>query len=353
MGSTKRAPAEYQMSQARLRRDVSRRRFLHGAGLAGLALLAGCGRLPGQAQPPAKVYRIGYLGPLSLAVTEPRIEAFQQGLRELGWIEGQNYLLERRLADGQAERLPDLAAELVRLQPDVVVTNGELPIRAMTKVTSTIPIVFASHADPVGMQLVASFAHPGGNVTGVSEMAPELAGKRLELLKQAVPALAKVGAIWNAGDQAMAREYGETLVGAEADGVELQNLSVRTPEDLERAYQTAVAGRLDGIVVILDPMIVRSRERLVELSTQSGLPTISGDTEFAMAGGLMAYGPNLVRQAQRAAYYVDRILKGAQAADLPVEQPTTFDFVINLRTAQALGLTIPQFVLLQATELIQ
>jgi putative ABC transport system substrate-binding protein len=223
----------------------------------------------------------------------------------------------------------------------------------MRNATTTIPIVFASHTDPVGTKLVDSFAHPGGNVTGVSEMAPQLAGKRLELLKEAVPTVMRVGAIFNVDDQAMAREYGETVVGAEVKGIELVNLGVRTPGELDQVYQTAVEGRLDGIVVILDPMIVRSRDRLVELSTRSGLPTISGDTEFAVAGGLMAYGPNLVRQTQRAAYYVDRILKGAKPADLPIEQPTTFDFIINLKTVQTLGLTIPQHVLLQATEIIQ
>ena len=332
---------------------VSRRRFVQGAGALGLGLLAGCGRLPGQAAPVATVYHIGYLGPQSLTVGGPRVEALQQGLRDLGWVERQNYTLELRLADGQAERLPDLAAELVRLHPDLIVTNGEPAARALANATSTIPILFTNHADPVGTRLVESFAHPGRNVTGLSEMAPELAGKRLELLKEAVPTVARVGAIFNAGDQAMAREYGETLVGAEAGGIELVNLAVRTPGDLERAYQAAVAARLDGIVVILDPLIVRSRDLLVELSTRSGLPTISGDTGFVAAGGLMAYGPNLVRQTQRAAYYVDRILKGTKPADLPVEQPMLFDFVINLRTAQALVLTIPQHVLLQATEIIQ
>jgi putative tryptophan/tyrosine transport system substrate-binding protein len=272
------------MGGARGQRALSRRQVLQGAGAVGLGLLAGCGRLPWQAQQPAKVYRVGYLSPQSLAVTRPRFEAWQQGMRELGWIEGQNFTVELRVAEGQAERLPDLAAELVRLQPDVVVLNGELPARAMRNATNTIPIVFASHADPVGTKLVDSFAHPGGNVTGVSEMAPELAGKRLELLKEAVPAVMRVGAIFNVGDQTMAREYGETLVGAEVKGIELVNLGVRTPGDLDQVYQTAVEGRLDGIVVIYNPMIVRSRDRLVELSTRSGLPTISGDTEFAGAG---------------------------------------------------------------------
>jgi putative tryptophan/tyrosine transport system substrate-binding protein len=342
------------VSGIRARRELSRRVFVQGAGVAGLGLLAGCGRLPGQAQPSsANDYRIGYLSVLGLAVTVPRIDALRQALGELSWIEGQNFTFERRLAEGQAERLPELAAELVRLQPDVVVVTGELATRAMSNATNTIPIVFASHADPVGTKLVESFAHPGGNVTGVSEMAPELAGKRLELLKEAVPRVARVGAIFNAGDQAMVREYGEMLVGADSKGIELVSLGVRTPEDLDRAYQTAVEGRLDGIVVILDAMISRSRDRLVDLSTRNGLPTISGDTEFAAAGGLMAYGPNLVRQTQRAAHYVDRILRGAKPADLPVEQPTRFEFVTNLHTAQALGLTIPPHVLAQATEIIQ
>ncbi len=332
---------------------LSRRRLVLGAGLAGLGLLAGCARLPFQAGPAPKVYRIGYLTAATSALDAPRFESLRRGLRNLGWVEGQNVTFERRVAEAQGDQLLALAAELVQLQPDVVVTYAEPPSRAMADATSTIPIVFATHADPVGTRLVASFAHPGGNVTGVSQMAPELAGKRLELLKQTVPAAARVGAIWNPGVSAMAREYGETLVAAQALGIELQNLSVRTPADLDGAYQTAVDGRLDGIVVILDPLVARSRDRLVELSTRSGLPTISGDVSFAAAGGLMAYGPNLVRQAERAAYYVDRILRGARPADLPVEQPTTFDLVVNLKTAQALGITFPQEILLQATEAIQ
>jgi putative tryptophan/tyrosine transport system substrate-binding protein len=331
---------------------VSRRRFVAGAGAVGLGLAAGCGRLPWQAPAAPRTYRIGYLSPPMSALTTPRYEAFLQGLRELGWVEGQNFTVELRVADGQAQRLPEVAAELVRLRPDVVVASGDLGSRAMRDATSTIPIVFTTHPDPVGTRLVDSFAHPGGNITGLSEMAPELAGKRLELLKTAVPTIRRVGAIYNLGDQAMTREYGETLVGAEADGVEVVNLGVRTAGDLDRAYQTAVEGRLDGIVVILDALIVRSRNLLVELSTRSGLPTISGDTGFAVDGGLMAYGPNLVRQTQRAAYYVDRILKGAKPADLPVEQPMLFDFVVNMKTARALGITFPPEIMLQVTEVI-
>jgi putative tryptophan/tyrosine transport system substrate-binding protein len=309
--------------------------------------------LPWQAQPAPRVSRMGYLTPVNETVDAPRFEAVRGALRDLGWIEGQNLVIERRLAEGQAERLPTLAAELAQLQPDVVLTLGEPGARAMQQATDTIPIVFAAHGDPVGTRLVASFAHPGGNVTGVSEMAPELAGKRVELLKLAVPTAARVGAIWNAGDQAMAREYGEALVGAEALGIELQNLGIRAPEDVDGAYQAALDGHLDGVVVILDSLIVRSRDRLVELSTRSRVPTISGDSTFADAGGLMAYGPNIVRQFQRAAYYVDRILKGTKPADLPVEQPMKFELVINLKTAKQIGLTIPLNVLARADKVIR
>jgi putative ABC transport system substrate-binding protein len=334
---------------------LSRRRFVVGAGVSatGLGLLAGCGRLPWQAQPAPKIYRIGYLNAQGPAVDAPRFEVLQRGLRELGWIEGQNFTIERRLADGQLERLPALAAELAQLQPDVIVTSGEPGVRAMTNATRTIPLVFAAHGDPVGTGVVTSFAHPGGNITGVSEMAPELSGKRLELLEQAIPAATRVGAIWNQADQAMGRQYGETLVAAEALGIELQSLAVRTPEDLEGAYQAASRGRLDGVVVIMDPLIIRNRERLVDLSTKSAVPTISGDAAFAAAGGLMSYGPNLTRQTERAVYFVDRILRGAKPADLPVEQPMTFDFVVNLKTAQALGITFPNEIMLQVTEVIE
>jgi putative ABC transport system substrate-binding protein len=332
---------------------LSRRRLVQGVGLIGLPLLAGCERLPWQGQPPAKISRMGYLTPTTPVIDAPRLASLERGLRDLGWIAGQNLTIERRLAVGQLERLPYLAAELVQLQPDVVVTTGEPASRAMKDATSTIPIVFASHADPVGTQMVASFARPGGNITGVSQMAPELAGKRLELLKLAVPTAARVGVIWNSSMQAMAREYGETLVGGQALGIELQNLAVRTPDDLDAAYQAAVDGRMDAIVVVLDPLIATSRARLVELSTKSGLPTISGDATYAAAGGLMSYGPSLARQAERAAYYVDRILKGTKPADLPVEQPMTFDFVVNLKTARELGLTFPNEIMLQVTDVVQ
>jgi putative ABC transport system substrate-binding protein len=335
---------------------LSRRQFVHGVGGAGLALLAGCGRLPFQGPPQPqqqKVYRIGYLAPNSAVLGAQQLQGLQQGLHELGYVEGQNIILESRWADGQLERLPDLAAQLVQRPVDVIVTPAHPATVAAKAATSTIPIVFFADADPVGTQLVASLARPGSNVTGLSDIAGPLAGKRLELLKDAVPEANRVAAIWNTGDAAMARQYGETLVAAEALGIELQSLGIRTPDDLDRAYQAAGAGHLNAVVVIQDPLITRSRDRVVELSTTSGLPTISGDYTFAAAGGLMSYGVNLPRQAERAGYYVDRILKGTKPADLPVEQPREFEFVINLKTAQALGLTIPQQVLLQATEVLQ
>src|SRR5262249_11058199 len=220
--------------------QFSRRQFVQGLGVAGLGLVAGCGRLPWQAQTPVKVYRLGYLAPSSAALDAATSANLRRGLRELGWIEGQNIAIESRWAEGQTERLPDLATELVRLQPDVIVTAMRPATVAVQRATGTIPVVFAADADPVATGAVGSYAHPRGTITGVSQMAPELAGKRLELLKQAVPSVARVGAIWNMADQAMAREYGQSLVGAQALGIELQNLSVRTPEDLDGAYQAAV-----------------------------------------------------------------------------------------------------------------
>jgi putative ABC transport system substrate-binding protein len=299
-----------------------------------------------------KVYRVGYLTPNNPDYESERFDRLQQDLRELGWLPGENVVFERRLAEGQMERLPDLAAELVALQPDVIVTANNAANTAVKNATHTIPIVFAADRDPVGTGLVPSFAHPGGNVTGVSEMADELAGKRLELLKQAVPSVEHVGALWNMNDRAMAREYGETQRGAQALGVGLVSLGVRTAEDLEPAYETAAGQALDALIVIADPLTVATRGRLLELSAQHRIPTMSGDLGFAQAGGLMAYGPNFTHMMERAAHYVDRILKGARPADLPVEQPMLFDFVVNLKSAQALGITIPRATLAQVTDVI-
>jgi putative ABC transport system substrate-binding protein len=334
---------------------LSRRVFVLGA--AGLGLLAGCGRLPwqGQAEQSAKTYRIGWLTPESRSPTgsSPLYEALQGGLRELGYLGGQNLTVDARYTEGQSERAPALVAELISLQPEVIVVIGTPMARAAQTATSTIPIVFSNVGDPVGIGLVGSYAHPDGNLTGLTNIAPELSGKRLQLLTEAVPGTVRVAAIWNAADPSMAREFGATQVATDSLGVELNSIGVRERADLAGAYEAARAWGAQGIVLITDRLLTLSRDPLVALSAQSGLPTISGDAGFAAAGGLMAYGPDPVKQQRRAAYYVDRILKGTKPADLPVERPMTFDFVVNLKTAQALGITFPHEILLQVTEVIQ
>jgi putative ABC transport system substrate-binding protein len=331
---------------------VTRRQVVRGAGVTGLALLAGCGRLPWQAAPPPRMPRIGFLVPGTSAAITALLEAFRQGLHDYGYTDGQNITIEYRYSEAQPEQLAQAAAELVELNVDVIVT-ANLGNRAAANATTKIPIVLAVTSDPVRSGLVSSIAHPGGNVTGLNQIAPELAGKRLELLKEALPGATRVAAIWNSVDGAMATEYGETLAAASALGIELLSLTVRELSDLERAYERAVSERIEALVIIADVFTRPNRARIAELAAKSGLPAISGDSEYAAAGGLMAYGPSLPGMWRRAAYYVDRILKGAKPADLPVEQPREFEFVVNLKTAQALWLTIPQHVLLQATEVIQ
>jgi putative tryptophan/tyrosine transport system substrate-binding protein len=339
---------------------LSRRRFVRGAGAVGLGLVAGCGRLPFNGAPQtrpaqgAKVARVGFLASFGSAFgSSPNVESLRAGLREHGWVEGQNLTMEWRFADGDFARLSDLAAELVQVPVDVIVTVTGVEARAARTVTGSIPIVFASAGDVLATETVASLARPGANLTGLTNIAPELSGKRLELLKEAVPRTARVGAIWNAVDQSMTLEYGETKIAADALGIEVQPFSVRDEDQVVAALEGAATGGLDGLVVISDIFISRYRSRIVELAARGGLPTISGDPEYAAAGGLMSYGPNRAEMYRRAATFVDKILRGAKPADLPVERPMRFNFVINLQTAQALGLTIPQHVLLQATEVIQ
>jgi putative tryptophan/tyrosine transport system substrate-binding protein len=339
---------------------VSRRRVVLGAGAVGLGLLVGCGRLPfngpQQSRPPqaGKVARVGFLASFGSAFgSSPNVESLRAGLREHGWVEDQNLTMDWRFADGDFARLADLAAELVQLPVDVIVTVTGVEARAARTVTGTIPIVFASAGDVLATETVASLARPGANLTGLTNIAPELSGKRLELLKEAVPRIVRVGAIWNAVDQSMTLEYGETKIAADALGIEVQPFSVRDEDQVVAALEGAATAGLDGLVVISDIFISRYRGRIVELAAKTGLPTISGDPEYAAAGGLMSYGPNRVEMYRRAATFVDKILRGAKPADLPVERPMRFNFVINLKTAQSLGLSIPQHVLLQATEVIQ
>jgi putative ABC transport system substrate-binding protein len=319
--------------------------------LAGCVLLSGCGAVPWQQ--PAKVPRVGLLLPGAQAGSGPNVAAFKDGLRDVGYVEGQNLVVEVRFAEGIPDRLAELATELVQLPVDVLAASTTPAIQAAMRASSTVPIVMMSSGDPIGAKLVASLARPGANVTGVTTMATELSGKRLELLKAAVPGATRAAAIWNTADDGMNAEYGETVVAARALGLELQPLGARTSDDLVRAYEAAGSGGAQLVVVMQDPFILGNRTRLVDLAARSRLPTISGDAGFAAAGGLMSYGPNPAQAVRRMAYFVDKILKGAKPAELPVEQPTTFDLVINLKTAQALGLTIPQAVLQQATEIIQ
>ncbi len=328
------------------------RQFLQGSlALAGLGLLSGCGQLPFPAQQPARLPRIGVLYLGSPGPT-PLVEAFQQGLHELGYVEGQNILIEWRYGEDRVDRFPDLAAELVRLNVDLIVVSGAAA-QAAKQATGSIPIVVAVTGDLVGTGLAASLAHPGGNVTGLTTLAPELIGKRLELVKQAVPGLSRLAVLWNPREQAMALEIGEAKVAARTLGVELQTLEARDPGDLDGAFEAALGEGVEALVLVLTAFFISNRPRVVELAAKSRLPAMSGEPDFARAGGLMAYGPSLADMWRRAATYVDKILKGAKPADLPIEQPTKFDFVINLKTAQALGLTIPQEVLMQATEVIR
>jgi putative tryptophan/tyrosine transport system substrate-binding protein len=328
---------------------VQRRDFLIAAG----ALLAA--PLAAVAQQAAKIARIGFLT-ANLAPNPHLREAFRQGLRDLGYVEGRNVVIEYRYAEGKPERLPALAAELVALKVDVIVASGTLAALAAKQATRTLPIVFSPAGDPVGSGLVTSLARPGGNVTGLSAFAPELVGKRLELLKQAVPGVSRVAVLWQPGAFGERAEM-DTLklaeVAARDLGVPLQFVEARGPADFDRAFSDMTRARAGALTVLASNMFNSERRRLVDLAAEKRLPALYSARELVDAGGLMSYGPNLADLYRRAATYVDKILKGANPAGLPVEQPTKFELVINLKTAKVLGLTIPQSVLTRADDLIQ
>ncbi len=305
------------------------------------------------AQQPAKVYRIGYLtaGPIS-----PRthlVEAFRQGLGELGYVEGQNFALVIRSAEQGPEQLPDRAAELVRLSVDVIVAITTPAVQAAQQATRKIPIVMVSVADPVATGFVASLARPGGNITGLSILSAELSGKRLQLLKEVVPRVSRVAVLWNPTNPSNVLQIGETKVAAQALGVQLQPFEVRGPHDFESAFQAATRGRAGALIALDDPLFYGERTRIVGLAAKTRLPAMYGLTGFAEAGGLMTYGANNPDLHRRAATYVDKILKAAKPADLPVEQPTRFELVVNMKTAKALGLTFPPSILIRADQVIQ
>ena len=341
------------------RGSPSRRQFVRsGLALAGLGLLAACGNgLPAArppAQRPAGIPRVGILsgGSASLPRT-PQWQGFFEGLRHLGYVEGQNIAFAWRYAEGREERLPELAAELVRLPANAILTVSEPPARAAREATDAIPIVILQVGDPVALGLVASLARPGGNVTGVTHIHPELTGKRLALLQEAFPRISRVAVLWNPLPPGTAPVFRETQVAAEALHVELQSLELRRADDFEPAFAAADRGRADALFVLEDTLVVTQRQRIVDLAGRSGIPAMYPRREYVDIGGLMGYGANAQDMFRRGAALVDKILKGAKPANLPVERPATFDFVINLKTAQALGLAIPQAVLDQATEVIQ
>jgi putative tryptophan/tyrosine transport system substrate-binding protein len=303
------------------------------------------------AQPPTHVHRIGWL---SGGERDPYyVEAFLEGMRARGYVEGQHLVLESRGAEGQYERFPALAAELVHLPVDVLVVTNTPAALTAKHATSTIPIVMVGVGDPVGSGLVASLARPGGNVTGLASLQPELMGKRLEFLKAVLPTVSRVAILWNPGNPSAASPVRAAEVAAEALGVQPVPVEARGPDAFDRAFAVMTRAHAGALLVVGDRVFHQDRRRLAELAATSRLPTMHNVREFVDDGGLMSYGNNIPDMFRRAATYVDKILKGAKPADLPVEQPTTFELVINLKTAEALGLTIPPSVLFQATDVIR
>ena len=309
-----------------------------------------------EAQQTKKVPRIGYLTGSSPSARSARIEAFGQGLRELGYVEGKNIVIEYRYAEEKLDRLPVLAAELLRLNVEVIVTGGPLVTRAAKEATTTIPIVMTQDADPVGSGFVSSLARPGGNITGLSTLSPEINGKRLELLKEIVPKLSRVAVLGTSTRPGNAQELKEVELAAAAFGVKLQYLDVLDPKDIETAFRAASKGRAEAVLMLVSGGVVDAhRTTIVELAVKTRLPVIygTGGRAFVEAGGLMTYGVNINDLDRRAATYVDKILKGTKPADLPVEQPTRFEFVINLKAAKQIDLTIPPNVLARADKVIK
>jgi putative ABC transport system substrate-binding protein len=310
--------------------------------------------LAAEAQQAGKVWRLAFLGDASATARAAyTLEPLRDGLRELGYVEGQNVIVEVRWTDGQPERLPELAAELVRLKVDVIVTHGVPAARAVKTATTDIPIVVATAADMVGAALVASLARPGGNLTGTSDQVTELSGKVLQLLKEMLPGLNRVAVLWNRMNPGAARTAEATQTTARELGLQVSSLDVRSPDEIAEALEAAAEGRVDAVIVVHDPLMIEHRTRVAQLALEKRLPAVSAVGMLTEAGGLMSYGPDNPGLFKRAAVFVDKILKGAKPADLPVEQPVKFELVINLNTAKALGLTIPPLLLFQADKVIQ
>jgi ABC-type uncharacterized transport system substrate-binding protein len=309
---------------------------------------------PADAQQPAKVPRIGYLIGASLSPSSARIEPFRKGLRELGYVEGKNIIIEWRSAEQKLDRLPGLAAELARLKVDVIVTAGPIPTRAAKEATNTIPIVMAQDSDPVANGFVASLARPGGNITGLATLRPELSGKQLELLKEIFPKLSRVAVFGTSTYPGNAQALKEIELAAKAFGVQLQYIDVLDPKDIEAAFRAASKGRAEAVLMMVVGAVASGhRTEIAELAVKSQLPVIYTQRADVDAGGLMTYGVNNTDLDRRAATYVDKILKGAKPADLPVEQPIKFELIINLKAAKQIGLTIPPNVLARADRVIR
>jgi putative ABC transport system substrate-binding protein len=332
-------------------------RFTRLAALPVLALVLLATPFAAKAQPPAKVPRVAYLaGGWPSDPPHPASQAFRQGLRDLGYVEGRNIAFEYRFAEGRLDRYPDLVAELVRLPVDLIVAPGTAAAQAARKATASIPIVIVLAGNPVGDGLITSFARPGGNVTGTTSVSAEIAGKYLQLLREAVPTVSRVAVLWNSLTPPHAMHVKETEAAARTLGLTLQPVSVRRPDEIPGAFVTMSREHTDGLIVLSDPMFdgsIRERTRIVELVAKNRLPTMYSIRELVQAGGLMSYGPSQTELFRRAARYVDKILRGVKPADLPVEQPTKFEMVINLKTARALGLTIPPSVLARADEVLE
>jgi putative tryptophan/tyrosine transport system substrate-binding protein len=301
---------------------------------------------------PAKVVRIGFLGPNSAASTSSRMESLRAGLRDLGYVEGKNLVIESRWADGNYDRLPDLATELVGLKVDLILTSGTPGTRAAKSATTTIPIIMVTSGDPVAVGLVASLARPGGNITGLSNFAPELSAKRVELIKEAFPATQRVGVIFNPDNSINDRNLGAMEQTSKALKLGFQKFAVRSANDFKGAYSAMAKQRVGAVALPEDDFLSATNDQVVEVVSKLRLPSI-GRAEFAEAGGIIGYAVNFFDQYRRAATYVDKILKGAKPADLPVEQPRKFDFIVNLKTAKQIGLTIPPSLLAKADKVIR
>jgi putative ABC transport system substrate-binding protein len=294
-----------------------------------------------------------HIGLLRADVPEDFVEAFRQGMRELGYVDGKDFVLEQRYADGQFDRLPEFAAELVRLKPDVIVTSSTPAMLAAKRATTSIPIVVAASGDPVASGAVAALSHPGGNITGLTIMTEELAMKRLELLKETVPRISHVGVLWNASNPIWAGVMRRIKETAPRIGLRPEIVKMNRPDELEKALAQVEKSHSDALLVLEDAALRGKANRIIEFAGKAQLPAIYGEKHWVSAGGMMSYGPNFAEMFRRAALYVDKILKGAKPGDLPVEQPTKFELVVNLKTAKALGITIPESILLRADEVIR